>query len=397
MVVPSYFNKLGEMCDKDDVDAFGDIVDLAFRRPDLIFVADECGTNTNMSRDKMSSNNKRVTKKGCNVKIPLCSSDVHFTTLGITTLTGIPVFAVLIIAKSSQLSYGEIFGFDPNTKWIGDVDVFIQLKNGVPMVDLILDSTILEQNTGVGKVFPGGPICHFKGVDIPTLVCRSDSGGITPTILVGILYHYDKYVPRVAGDPCPACILDRHGSCLSPEVGDYIQNRDGYNNIDLLEDHAWHLYLGLRNGAAYWQVGNSLYQNGRYKNLGRKIKETIRDKQQRNFEPIKIGLTNIVLILAKAWSDCYGDIHGNVKAILERGWGPLNRGVLHHPDILRTKKKVESTNINSSITNNTHPTITNESTANNDLLDNANVSSGAAYSVLSTLSTAKRWDLGREH
>ena len=396
MVVPSHYNKLGKMCDKDDVDAFGDIVKLAFLRPDLIFVADECGTNTNMSRDKMSSNNKRVTKKGCKVKIPSCSSDVHFTTLGITALTGIPVFAVLIIAKASQLSYGEIFGFDPNAKWIGDVDIFIQLKNGVPMVDLILDSTILGQNTGVGKVFPGGPVCHFKGVDIPTLVCRSDSGGITPTILVGILRHYDKYVPRVAGDPCPACILDGHGSRLSPEVGDYMQNRDRYNNIDPTADHAWHLYLGLPNGTAYWQVGDSSYQNGRYKNLGRKIKEMMRDEQRRNFEPIKIGLTDIVPILAKAWPDCYGDIHGNVKAILERGWGPLNRGVLHHPDILRTKKKIESSSTNSNITNNINPSIIDESTTNNDLLDDANVSSGAAYSVLSTLATAKRRDRGRE-
>ena len=183
MVVPSYFNKLGEMCGKDDVDAFGDIVFQAFCGPDLIFVADECGTDiNNMLRYKMSSNNKRVRKNGCNVKIPSCSSDDHFITLGITALTGIPVFAVLIIAKSGQFSYGEIFGFNPNAKWIGDDDIFIQPKNGVPMVDLILDSTILEQNTGVEKVFPGGPICHFKGVDITSLVCRSDSGGITPTI-----------------------------------------------------------------------------------------------------------------------------------------------------------------------------------------------------------------------
>ena len=92
----------------------------------------------------MSSNNKRVIKKGCNVKISSCSSDVHFTTLVITALIGISVFSVLIIAKSSQLLYGEIFVFNPNAKWIGDVDIFIQLKNGVPMVDLILDSTILE-------------------------------------------------------------------------------------------------------------------------------------------------------------------------------------------------------------------------------------------------------------
>ena len=229
-----------------------------------------------------------------------------------------------------------------------------------------------------------------------TLVCRSDSSGITPAILVGILRHYDKYVPRAAGDPCPACFLDGHGSRLSPEVGGYIRNRDRYNNINHLADHAWHLYFGLPNGTAYWQVGDSLYQNGRYKNLGRKIKETIRDEQRWNFEPIKIRLTNIIPILAKPWPDCYGDIHENVKAIPKRGHGLLNRGVLHHPDILRSKKKVESTSTNSNITNNINSTITDELTANNDLSDNVNMSSGAAYSVLSTLATAKRRDRGRE-
>ena len=111
-----------------------------------------------------------------------------------------------------------------------------------------------------------------------------DSGGITPNILVGILCHYNKYIPRVIGDPIPACILDGHGSRLSTEVGDYIRNYDGYNNIDLLVDHAWHLYIGQLNGTVYWQVGDSLYQNDRYKNLGRKIKKMIRDKQQVNFQ-----------------------------------------------------------------------------------------------------------------
>ena len=89
-------------------------------------------------------------------------------------------------------------------------------------------------------------------------------------------------------DPIPACILDGRGSRLSPEVGDYIRNRDGYNNIDPLSDHAWHLYLGLPNGTAYWQVGDSLQQNGRYKNVSRKIKEMIREQQRVNFKPIKI-------------------------------------------------------------------------------------------------------------
>ena len=60
----------------------------------------------------MSSDNKRLTKKGQSVKIPAWSSDVHFNTLYITALTCEVVFAVVIIAKDSTLTYGKLYGFD---------------------------------------------------------------------------------------------------------------------------------------------------------------------------------------------------------------------------------------------------------------------------------------------
>ena len=171
MVELRFFNKLGEMCEKGDDDVYGDFVDLVLNCLDLIFVADECGTNTIMSRDKILSNNKRVTKKGCNVKILSYSRDVHFTTLGITALTGALVFTVIIIAESSPLTYKEIYCFNPDAKWVRDDDIFIQLKNDVLRNDLVLDPDILKQNTGVEKVFPGGSFCCFKGIDISTLIC----------------------------------------------------------------------------------------------------------------------------------------------------------------------------------------------------------------------------------
>ena len=86
----------------------------------------------------------------------------------------------------------------------------------------MVDPEVLRHNTGLGKVFPGGPICHFKGVDIPTLVCQSKSGGITSNILRGILQHFDKHIQRQDGDPMPACILDDHGSRSRIPVVDYI-------------------------------------------------------------------------------------------------------------------------------------------------------------------------------
>ena len=111
-------------------------------------------------------------------------------------------------------------------------------QSGTSVKDLMVDPEVLRPNTEPGKDFPGGPICHFKGVDIPTLVCRSKSDGITPDILHSILQHYKNYIPRQAGDPIPACILNGHCSCFRIQVVNYIQNRDENNKVDPMVNHA---------------------------------------------------------------------------------------------------------------------------------------------------------------
>ena len=92
------------------------MVDLALKYLHLVFVMDACGTNTNMSKDKKSLGNKQSTMKGSKVTVPACTSDVHFTTIGFTALTGDPVFCVVILEKSLPLTYAEINGFDVNAE-----------------------------------------------------------------------------------------------------------------------------------------------------------------------------------------------------------------------------------------------------------------------------------------
>ena len=84
MPEPCYFDNKGKAIDRySNGLSFGKLVDLKFTRPDLIFVADEYGTNTNMSKEKLSIwNNKYLHTKGCGVLIPSCTSDTHFTTMG---------------------------------------------------------------------------------------------------------------------------------------------------------------------------------------------------------------------------------------------------------------------------------------------------------------------------
>jgi hypothetical protein len=195
-------------------------------------------------------------------------------------LAGEPVFEVMIIQKRYPLSYAEMNGFDIKASWIGNDAVFQNVQAGlIDIDDAVFTTDDLKWNTGKSKVFPGGPVCTYKGIDIPTLIHRSDSGGITPEILVDWPRHFDKHIFRIGGDPPPACILDGHGSRLSIPFLRYIRNQDENGDVIPSSNHRWNVFLGLPNGTAYWQVGDSSQQNGRFKNLNRSAKEYLRAEQ----------------------------------------------------------------------------------------------------------------------
>jgi hypothetical protein len=350
---PLFYDDNGQECPQDQ--AFAMPVDLQFTRPELVFCADECGTNTNMSNDRLSGGNKRVHKKGTNVTIPSCTSDTHFTTMGFTALDGRPVCCVVIIQKKAALTFSERFGLDIDAPWQGDCTVFEQLKAKKAEADeatddseastkldgIVIPVELLEANLGEGRVFPGGPTCHFNGNEIPPFVTSSESGGITPEILVSILKHLDRYgaASRKEGDPPPCLIVDGHGSRLSLPFLNYINNLDENGNKVQGSNHEWKAFFGLPNGTAYWQIADSSYINGKYKVRMRKQKESLREDQIAHGESIEIKRYNVVPMIRNCFSSSFGDLKGNKKAIIERGWNPLNRACLVMPDIEKTKTK----------------------------------------------------------
>ena len=117
MSVPSFYDKSGNAVDAKDDNSYRKLVNLKLTRPDLIFVADECDTNTNMSKDKVSAGNKIIHQKGISVSMPGCTSDTHVTTMGITALTGDSVYCVVIIQKTTPFNFIERYGFDINAQW----------------------------------------------------------------------------------------------------------------------------------------------------------------------------------------------------------------------------------------------------------------------------------------
>jgi hypothetical protein len=104
------------------------------------------------------------------------------------------------------------------------------------------------------------------------MVCNTENGSITSELLVHFLQHMDELdlFPR-DDDVKPFLLLDDHGSCLELPFLQYDPN------------HEWVVCIGVPYGISYWQVADSLEQNGSYKvALSTAKKELV---QKKNKEP----------------------------------------------------------------------------------------------------------------
>ena len=61
-----------------------------------------------------------------------------------------------------------------------------------------------------------------------------------------------------------------------------------------------------------------------------------------NFKNLNIKRSDIMIpIINSAWSKTFANVENNVEAIWDRGWGPLTRKFLQHPEMLSSKKESE--------------------------------------------------------
>ena len=100
---------------------------------------------------------------------------------------------------------------------------------------------VLEENMGNWKVFPGGPPCEYDDKHIPAFVTNSESGGITPEILVDILKHLDIYgiIDQNETDSPPCLLADGNGSRLSIFFLRYINNLNADGEKIARANHEW--------------------------------------------------------------------------------------------------------------------------------------------------------------
>lgn len=106
-----------------------------------------------------------------------CSRSSHRTTLnGLTAGNGKIVMFIIIFA-AKEMDYAARLGY------------------GImgPDVD---PSQPIEDQTGPGKVFPGAPVCEFRGKTIPAIVGMSPKGSIMSTILAKAIDKLDELEVR---------------------------------------------------------------------------------------------------------------------------------------------------------------------------------------------------------
>ena len=186
------------------------------------------------------------------------------------------------------------------------------------------------QMIGEGKLFPGAPICNYKGVEVPAYVTFSESGGMDASILTGIFNRLDDLgiykVDRQNGLE-PFVLLDGHGSRFDLKFLEYVND----------EHHKWNACIGVPYGTALWQVADSEEQNGKFKQLlANAKKEIYRQRQELLLQDLCLVRTDIIPIINKCWPPAFSDVENNKKAICKKGWNPYNRNLLLHPVIRAT-------------------------------------------------------------
>jgi hypothetical protein len=306
LVEPMWVDETQQLTNKEN--AFGRKATHLLLRPDYVVFVDEVGCNTSQEGDGARGGERKIVSRGTVAKESATTNSNHFTVLGFTAATGEAIMCA-IIASGKTMKPEVVTGLDLFATKIGHET----------------DDDFILNNTGPGKLYPNGPTCQFKGKEVPCVVCNTENGSITSELLVSFLKHMDalNLFPRDDGVQ-PFLLLDGHGSRLELPFLQYINE----------PQHNWIVCIGVPYGTSYWQVADSSEQNGSYKMaLATAKKELVQKKQRACFKNARIETYDIVNIVNDAWKKSFARVDYNRKAIAVRGWYPLTRNLLDHPEI----------------------------------------------------------------
>jgi hypothetical protein len=156
------------------------------------------------------------------------------------------------------------------------------------------------------------------------MVELSPGGGMTGSILTRIFKTLDELEVFDRSDKKrPFILLDGHASRFDSEFLNYVND----------DQHRLSVCIGVPYGTSLWQVGDSVYQNGQFKIRVTLYKEQLLQKRNNLMSNLELIPYDIIPIVNFAWRGSFDNIENNKKAILNRGWWPLNRMLLLHSDL----------------------------------------------------------------
>ena len=313
---PTWMDADGRICRESE--AFGCKVTHHLIHPDMCICGDEVGGNLCIKLDGHVGGELLLTAPGKVPQKKASSKNRRFSMIGLTALTGEPVMCILIIA-----------GKKPNATIEAGVDIRIN-PVGNPK-----SRNFLHQNSGPGKYFPGGPVCSFRGKNLPLFIRWNESGSITSEILTQALKTLDhlQVFDRSFGVR-PFLLLDGHFSTLEIPFLKYINTP---------KDH-WVCCIGVPYGTALWQVGDSKEQNGSFNIAMSRAKQQLVELKETMGLPPSLNDQDLMPIINQAWQQSFAKVATNKKAISDRGWSPLNRAILRNEDLRATMTRQEAAN-----------------------------------------------------
>jgi hypothetical protein len=278
-------------------------------KPERCVYVDETGCNTNCKNDGQIGGQRIVMSKNqIEGGRSSASTDLHFTVLAFTLGTGEPIMCAVILKSekgAEDLPMNWKLGLDATKKIvIGEDDV-----------------ATFEMNRAQG-ISTGGPVCNYKGIDVPCFVCSTPNASITSELLAKMLEQIDSYniFPRSEEEGVPFLLVDGHHSRTRLPFLKYITN----------DKHRWKVCIGVPYGTHIWQPHDSTELNGTFKMKLYKEKLKYLKSKPRDMRTL-FAPTDIIPILNRIWSDTLGDKAKAKKSIQDRGWGPLTYVLLDHP------------------------------------------------------------------
>ena len=106
------------------------------------------------------------------------------------------------------------------------------------------------------------------------------------------------------------------------------------------EKHKWAVCFSISNSTSLQQASDSVEQEGCSKMYCSEYKNKLTNKKiELGIFLLNITPINIRPIINYTWQRFYARIQTNIKARQSKGWVPLNKMLLSHPDNVSTKLK----------------------------------------------------------